>query len=864
MAIETLESELKKFADKLPHSTKYLAEKIFSNNLISEDEIDNAYSYLLEELQLKVQTVKDKITINYNVLNTTSYKSNLFLFKLGNIKGVNALIENQTINFSPNLTIIYGTNGSGKSGYVRLFKKVFYSKSPEEILPNIHLNAEDKKIEAVFTFTSDSLEIPLQYSENLNNLEFKQFAVFDGKSVLPHLEQKNPFEFRPAGLSFFGRFTESIAQIEAKLKTDIDTKQSGYTLDNLVELFDGTSEIKTFIQTLNHQPNIDELNKFTPFSTDDISAKLEVDKRYEELLLASKSKQKSVKDLENIKTYLENKKKNIESINQYFTDEYLSKIKEAITVHLSNDKVAKTEGIENFSTDKIRGIDTQEWKNFIKAASDFAIVQNPEKNVYPQSGDSCLFCHQFLSDNAQRLISNYWAFIKSSAAENVKTSQQVLDKIKQELQKLNFEVFPEEDVSTIWLKDKYPALLTLFKQTLDEQKKLAISLIAEIEHKTVVIHTAITINIATEYKTFELAINTDIQMFNNDEQSNELQKLLVEKTKLTHKEKLNNHFEKFQTYIENQLWINKAQKANFPKLKLQITTEEKRLSDKYFNQKYIDCFNDECEKLNGHFGVEINYTGSAGKSKKQLKLKGRNPHSILSEGEQKVIAIADFMAEMQLSEANKGLIFDDPVSSLDESRKIEIAERFVKEAQNKQIIIFTHDLVFVSSLIGYCTDFDTQYDCHWIENSNGNPGQIWLNNAPSYEKKFRNSEMAMKYYTESKKDNCTPVDRESFLKSGFTALRTSYEVLVIHDLFKDVVQRFNERVSVDSLKNVHFDQTLINELLENFAQCCRYMEGHTHSDKYAYKKPEPDDLMGAITKYNNIKNNIKNLSKDKK
>ena len=83
-------------------------------------------------------------------------------------------------------------------------------------------------------------------------------------------------------------------------------------------------------------------------------------------------------------------------------------------------------------------------------------------------------------------------------------------------------------------------------------------------------------------------------------------------------------------------------------------------------------------------------------------------------------------------------------------------------------------------------------------------------------------------------------------------------------MFKDVVQRFNERVTVDSLKNVYFDQNLINKLLAKFANCCMYMEGHMHSDKYAYKKPGPKDLDNAITGYDNLKIKIKKLSKDKK
>ena len=89
----------------------------------------------------------------------------------------------------------------------------------------------------------------------------------------------------------------------------------------------------------------------------------------------------------------------------------------------------------------------------------------------------------------------------------------------------------------------------------------------------------------------------------------------------------------------------------------------------------------------------------------------------------------------------------------------------------------------------------------------------------------------------------------------------SYEVLVINDLFNNVVQRYNERVSVDSLSSVSFDETLIKELLDSFAQCCRYMEGHTHSDKYAYKRPEPSNLNEEIQRYEATKSKIKKFNK---
>jgi len=40
------------------------------------------------------------------------------------------------------------------------------------------------------------------------------------------------------------------------------------------------------------------------------------------------------------------------------------------------------------------------------------------------------------------------------------------------------------------------------------------------------------------------------------------------------------------------------------------------------------------------------------------------------------------------------------------------------------------------------------------------------------------------------------------------------------------------------------------------------MEGHTHSDKYAYKKPDPSNLNEEIQRYEVIKRKIKQSKKN--
>lgn len=855
---DSLENEVKKFANEFPYWIKYLANKILSGNEISQNDIDETYLYLLEDLGITEKTTRTEITLSGLHDNERDYYSNLILSKLENVEGVNALLEGQSIEFSPNLTIIYGSNGSGKSGYTRLLKNVFYSKSKEKILSNIYSTDIVKPVNANFIFKSEGNEISVSYNNNDHSI-FEQFSVFDGKSAVKHIESKNEFEFKPAGLNFFGKFADALSHVEKKLNNEVTIKQQGTNINNLLMLFDGNSEVTEAIQAINTDKGFENLSKIASYTEKNTKEKESVQKKYEELQIASTKKDQEIRNLNTIKKILLQVKQSVEKFNQYFSNEMFEKANQAIIECLEKEEIAKNEGVENFKTDNLNGIGTSEWKNFILSAEKFALLQENGNSHYPKNEDHCLFCQQKLSEPAQKLIINYRKFIESVSEKKAAELQNKLNKAKKLYDDLDFNLFPPNNILTNWLIENYPIELEIIKHSIEKQQILAEKICSDIQNK--VVNEKVGVLIETNiFETIEIELEKSLTILNTGNQFKELERLRNSIINLEHKEKLSLHFPKFENYFNMQVWLNKASKANFPKQK--ITLKEKELSSKYFSENYVSIFNNECQKLNGDFGIEINRTSTAGKSYRQLRLKGKNPNTILSEGEQKVIATADFLAEMKLSEINRGIIFDDPVTSLDDKRKNEIATRLVEEAELRQVIIFTHDLVFVSNLLSKCEQQEAEFLCHWIENIDGkNPGAIYLNNAPSYEKDYKTSGKAQNYLNEAKKSN--PQQREEKIKNGFAALRTSYEAQVVFGLFKGVVQRFNERVSIESLRKVYFTTELIDELLESYALCCRFMEGHSHSDKYSYKKPTIEDLNNEIKRFDEIKKKISSCKKNK-
>lgn len=855
--LKTLETEVKEFASAQPYWAKYLCSEILAGNEITDTIIETSYFYLLENLGLREETEKLELSISHNPNASDDFKENLSFDSLTSVEGVNALTENQTIELTSNLTIIYGANGAGKSGYVRLLKNVFYSKDKKGILPNINIDSGHKPIAATFNFSSDGSSIPLKYPGNEGNGVFNQFAVFDGDIGKKHLSVRNDFSFRPAGLQLFNEFNSALEKLNSRLNNEIQTKNTANPFAD-DDIFQGESEIKTFLSQFSHNSKLEELKAHIPYTDDEKVRKVQLDKQYDDLKIALAQKDKALKELKSIKTQLEARKKNLETFNLWFAKEQLNKVVNAITDCKSKEEIAQKEGVEKFNTDKIQNVGSIEWKQFIGAAEKFAATQS--ENEFPRIGDNCLLCQQPINDDAPKnLISSYWAYLKSVAEQEAKTANEKLIKFNKDYEKLDFNQFPENDTLTVWLKEKYENDLTKIEEELKKQEELKQALVTNISSKEDLALVEMQLNLST-LETISNTIDTDIKAFEEDEQTKKLSELLEQKTYLAHKEKLEARYNDIQASHKNLIWVNKANKFSKQGFKTQSTTTEKRLSKEYFNADYISAFNDECEKLNGKFGIEIDAKSSDAQSNRQLFLKGKDPSTILSEGEQKVIALADFIAEINITNINKGIILDDPVTSLDEERKSMIAERLVSISENKQVIIFTHDLVFVSSLINNATDLNIENVCHWIESTEEEKGIVYLENTPSYDRKYRNDKPAQDFYKLAK--DAGPEEREKHIRSGFAALRTCYETFVIYDVFKNIVQRFNDRVSVMSLSSVCFDDDIVKRIIANFEKCCTYMEGHTHSDKYSANKPDAKTLFTEIEAYNELKKKYKQVRKD--
>lgn len=114
-----------------------------------------------------------------------------------NLLNVNAIAENQQLAVGPaGMTVIYGDNGSGKSGYSRVLKRACRARDQlEPIHPNANLpGVRTGNAQASFDIAIDgTVKEVTWYQGKEAPPELSSFAIFDAHCARAYLDREDDF-----------------------------------------------------------------------------------------------------------------------------------------------------------------------------------------------------------------------------------------------------------------------------------------------------------------------------------------------------------------------------------------------------------------------------------------------------------------------------------------------------------------------------------------------------------------------------------------------------------------------------------------------------------------------------------------------
>jgi len=833
---------------------------LLSSKDISDKEIDRLVNFLLEDNNLSTSLTPRPDLHFKEYLASRDESKNYKLNKIQNLQNINALAPDQTLEFGPNLTAIFGTNGSGKSGYSRVLASAGYTRGDEEIIPNITKPYNpDLSQFADIEMEYEGEKILFKHKIGNPCPQLSSYYIFDSTSVIVHLAKENIISFSPSGLSYLRKLAELTDQVRDKLKQQIDAKK---TQNNYDGLFQGDSQVKRIISQLSCQTEIDSLRLLAKITTDDIGNLKKLKTRI--TTIETEGTSSKLNELEQHKIDLNKLIVQIGEINNKLSKEKIDSVNKDITNFNKYFEVVTHLGLKEFETNRLLSAGSPEWHNFIDSARSLANIESLRTNQeYPQSGSYCLLCQQPLSDDAQKLFSQLWGYLESEARAGLRDSENTLNQRLSEYSKIDFGIFDDQLAVTRFVLERKPDFYNAINLFIKYSKDINKLIVENITSKQKILAHGKTNDLSQQIE--EIIKLLDVEMVQWQTEVDEVESLKSQKLEYEHREILSNHLADIERDIEALIWIDSASKIGGSTK--QITHKYNQLFSKLVTSEYFILFEKKLEELGRPLKVKIATRASKSDVLKHLVFVAdestperlTHPEKILSEGEKRAVALADFLTEAQLDTSCRGVILDDPVTSLDLGWRKKIAELLVKEAKNRQVIVFTHEMSFLYFLCQMAKSENVQIDNHWIKRGDLDdlPGYVWLNNSPAMEQDYRNSEKAKELH--KKALSAQAEDQLYIVTQGFGLLRTCYEVLIIFEVFNGVVTRFDDQVKFMNLKSIVWDDEIVKSIVAKCESLSRYIDGHSHSDAYGGEPPTPALLKKEIDDYDSLRTKVRNL-----
>ena len=327
----------------------------------------------------------------------------------------------------------------------------------------------------------------------------------------------------------------------------------------------------------------------------------------------------------------------------------------------------------------------------------------------------------------------------------------------------------------------------------------------------------------------------------------ELRELKARETLGKHLPEVIDEIEKLKQLAAYQLCLNDTNTAA-------ITRKSSDVTKRVVTSQLADSFTSELEKLGfTHVEVELQAAGGErGALYHQLILKrapGIELPRVVSEGEASTLSIAAFFAELSTSESDSAILFDDPVSSMDHMWREHVAHRLAIEAKDRQVVVFTHDIVFLLALARFAQEVGAELHNQCLRRGPGGAG-VSAPDLPWVAMKVRNRIGVLKNrWQEAEKLHRTAAatEYESAAKDIYGLLRESWERGIEEVLLEGIVERYRPNIQTQQVKVIaDITEDDCNAIEAGITKSSRWLVGHDLAPAENAPVPDPDELEQDI------------------
>ncbi|WP_313513918.1 AAA family ATPase [Corynebacterium variabile] len=606
------------------------------------------------------------------------------------LSNVNRLASGQELTFEPDgITVVFGNNGSGKSGYARVIRSMVRTRHRADILPDVFAQSPSQQSgEVVFTVGANERDVQLGQSVDP---DLSRVAFFDEQCGDTYLTAEAEISYRPAAVQLL----DDLAAVCAGVRQVIDGWKQAISQSVPLPDVDDLGPGGIFLQSLSASTTDDAISAAVACPSD-------VDERLanqvnEIARLRASDPAKEKRQLSATAVALETISQHIADLDKALGVDGQGRLHELSERVTTTQRAADLASRNTFADEPLSGVGSSVWQVLWRAAEGYSKEVYPE-HIYPhtEEGSVCVLCQQRLTDEASDRLNRFHRFVTDTTTREAETAQRELERIRDGIAQL--ELVPRAVSS---------AMATVRQR--DETLANSLDSLLEKLHirKQAMVNGEQSIPVDTSMHLSRLkadAIHHRIQAedVNAEGFAEQLAEAQSEEKRLRDQIAMHDGrglIEAERSRLQKVAALNsKFSEANTRS----ITDKAGELTRRYVTEEARDRFAHEAERL----GLE-RVTFKATKARQGALLHkvdflkarpGAKLVEVLSEGEQTALGFAGFLTEAHFDTSRSALVFDDPVSSLDHMKRESVARRIIALAEERQVVVFTHDIAFTMLL----------------------------------------------------------------------------------------------------------------------------------------------------------------------
>ena len=777
------------------------------------------------------------------------------LLAIHSAKYVNALATGQRLTFTKSgLTVIYGDNGSGKSGYARVLKRSCRARVPEKagkqerVLPNVYSNDAGPP-EAIIEYSIGGQNRTCNWKDGQSaDSELTSVSVFDSRTASVHVDEENGIAYTPAPLRMLAQLAEAAASLKSQLDAESAQISAAYPTWVKTPLVKSATAVGQFMQKLGAKTIDAELDSFATYNEQDESER-------NKLVDALKA---SIPDLVgHSEKALERARRMIAFIDKLDLELSPDRVTAFFSARDATQSAIAAErkaSQQEFESEPVAGVGSDPWKAMWEAARAFSLLEAYKRSSFPHTHDgaSCVLCHQSLDEKAASRLQRFEQFVKGEL------------KTKADLARAGLEVLAENIKKTSVSRQlilEGTTFISSYADTQDGSNQFRRLLICAKWRSRQVLRAKNTtkeflelpdsLSLKSGLARLSQTIESDLQLLRSPQQSQ-------------FRQNQQNRLDELQAkkwFSDNVLDVRRQKDrmgaiAALTDIKKQtqttaITTKSTGVAKALVTDSLRAEFSKEASNLGiADREVELRQSGSKqGVPQFKVSLMRKQDAqlgAVLSEGEFRCTALAAFLAELATSNDKSAIVFDDPVSSLDHMNREKVANRLAEEAKNRQVIVFTHDIAFLFYLENARKELQIQLSVRSV--GRGKDAAGFCNEEPPIQARSVDQTItSIQKQLENQKIQHEQGQQDQWsisIASFSDQLRKAWE-RVVEDAVTPVIRRLSNKVYTDGLiKLTVLTEEDVKKMRDGYGRCSKLK--HSDADVLNPPLPTPEKIQAEI------------------